>query len=70
MGDRLKTRNQKMIIKSLLQAYDQTGYNDANTTCATDANGTKYYGKIHKLPIGTKFSFNLNGELVIIEYPK
>ena len=40
-----------MIVTSLLQAYDETGYNDVNTTCVTDANGNKHWylnDKLHR----------------------
>ena len=48
-----------MIITSLLQAYDQTGYNDASAICdikyrevAISSNGDKYWylnGQLHKV---------------------
>ena len=40
-----------MIINSLLQSYDQTGYNDASIICTTDAYGNKEWyqnGKRHR----------------------
>ena len=66
-----------MIITSLLQSYDQIGYNDASTTCVTDKYGNKHWylnGRRHRtdgpaieLVTGAK-EWWVNGMLHRIEY--